>query len=227
VSNIHFTPGEILTLLTRAEAGATSREIAERLRWFHHFAEHGSVSATCREFGIARTTFYRWMRRFDPADLRTLMDQPTVQVSADRPVTSQILASTSQRIEQCVQQNSMTTAKQEEGGETQQKYSCLSGIFHRGAILWFAVVSMLLNGIFITLLFLKTDAASTPQMNAALTVQVGTEEQKHLTLDSLNGSGGSLPQPEFHRAQLHDCVPADPDTQRLRWTCSLEPSHGQ
>src|SRR4051794_22561659 len=49
-------------------------EVGERLRWFLHFAEHGSVSATCRQFGIARTTFYRWARRFDPSDLRTLED---------------------------------------------------------------------------------------------------------------------------------------------------------
>lgn len=51
--------------------------VRERLEWLLDWAEHGSVSHTCRRFGIARTTFYRWARRFDAADLSTLQDLPT------------------------------------------------------------------------------------------------------------------------------------------------------
>ena len=49
----------------------------ERLQWFLHFTECGSVSTTCRHFTIARTTFHRWARRFDPRNLATLEDLPT------------------------------------------------------------------------------------------------------------------------------------------------------
>ena len=31
-----------------------------------HYQETGNVSATCREFGISRDTFYRWLKRYDP-----------------------------------------------------------------------------------------------------------------------------------------------------------------
>jgi len=31
-----------------------------------------NAARTCRHFGISRQTFYRWLRRFDRHDLRTL-----------------------------------------------------------------------------------------------------------------------------------------------------------
>lgn len=46
-----------------------------RLEWFVDFATHRSISRTCRTFGIARTTFYRWLKRFDPENLDSLIDQ--------------------------------------------------------------------------------------------------------------------------------------------------------
>src|SRR4051812_33207311 len=59
-------------------AGVDERSIVgERLQWFLHFTRCRSVSETCQRFQIARTTFYRWARRFDPADLSTLEDLPT------------------------------------------------------------------------------------------------------------------------------------------------------
>jgi hypothetical protein len=51
-------------------------EVTLRLQWIQDFAVHGSVSGTCRRFGIARTTFYRWLRRFDPNNLLCLTDAP-------------------------------------------------------------------------------------------------------------------------------------------------------
>ena len=38
-----------------------------RRSWMKHYQETGNVSATCREFGISRDTFYRWLKRYDAA----------------------------------------------------------------------------------------------------------------------------------------------------------------
>jgi putative transposase len=50
-----------------------SREAQRRLVWFDHYQTQGRNAAlTCRYFGISRQTFYRWKRRYDPLNLRTL-----------------------------------------------------------------------------------------------------------------------------------------------------------
>lgn len=57
------------------EGGAVelSREAQKRLAWFDYYRAHGRNAAlTCRYFGISRQTFYRWKRRYDPENLRTL-----------------------------------------------------------------------------------------------------------------------------------------------------------
>ena len=39
----------------------------ERRGWFQWHRENGyNVAATCRQFGISRSTFYRWVGRYDP-----------------------------------------------------------------------------------------------------------------------------------------------------------------
>ena len=54
-------------------AGELSREAQKRLEWFDYYQSHGRKAAlTCRYFGISRQTFYRWKRRYDPQNLRTL-----------------------------------------------------------------------------------------------------------------------------------------------------------
>lgn len=56
-------------------APALSSEARRRLRWIDYYRAHGRNAAqTCRHFDISRETFYRWWRRFDPRDLRTLED---------------------------------------------------------------------------------------------------------------------------------------------------------
>lgn len=49
-----------------------SREAKRRLGWIDHYRVHRNVALTCRYFGISRETFYRWKRRYDPADLTSL-----------------------------------------------------------------------------------------------------------------------------------------------------------
>lgn len=48
-----------------------SREAGVRLQFLEYARDH-SVSATCRHYGIARSTFYRWKTRFDPHRLESL-----------------------------------------------------------------------------------------------------------------------------------------------------------
>jgi len=56
-------------------AGELSREAQKRIEWFDYYQVHGRKAAlTCRYFGISRQTFYRWKRRYDPQNLRTLED---------------------------------------------------------------------------------------------------------------------------------------------------------
>jgi len=54
-------------------AAELSRGAQKRLEWFDYYQAHGRKAAlTCRYFGISRQTFYRWKRRYDPQNLRTL-----------------------------------------------------------------------------------------------------------------------------------------------------------
>jgi putative transposase len=53
-----------------------SKRARQRLKWFDYYRKHGgNASLTCRYFGISRETFYRWKRRYDPKNLRTLEDR--------------------------------------------------------------------------------------------------------------------------------------------------------
>ena len=52
-----------------------SRGARARLAWMDFFGTTKNVALTCRHFEIARPTFYRWRRRYDPYDLTTLEDR--------------------------------------------------------------------------------------------------------------------------------------------------------
>ena len=41
------------------------------------YARTHSVAQTCRHFGIARATFYRWQTRYDPTRLASLENRPS------------------------------------------------------------------------------------------------------------------------------------------------------
>lgn len=70
------SPEQIKILLTRAQREGMDPSVTERLSVILHFAEHHySISETCRQFGISRSTFHRWMERFNPDDLTTLADK--------------------------------------------------------------------------------------------------------------------------------------------------------
>ena len=65
--------------LARLDLQELSREAKMRLAWFDWHRAHGeNVSLTCRHFGIARQTFYRWQKRYDPRHLSSLQDRSSV-----------------------------------------------------------------------------------------------------------------------------------------------------
>lgn len=70
------SPEHLHILLARAQRDGLDTSVVERLTVILHFAQHQySISETCRQFNISRSTFHRWMERFDPEDLSTLADK--------------------------------------------------------------------------------------------------------------------------------------------------------
>ena len=54
-------------------SGDISKEAIKRLKWMDYYESHGrNACLTCRHFDISRQTFYRWRRRYDPRNLKSL-----------------------------------------------------------------------------------------------------------------------------------------------------------
>ncbi len=90
------SPEQLHILLARAQRDGLDVTVIERLTVILHFAEHQySISETCRQFGISRSTFHRWMERFDPNDLSTLADKSheplSLRQSAIDPATVELI----------------------------------------------------------------------------------------------------------------------------------------
>jgi len=50
-----------------------SPDANKRLKWFDFYYSHGcNARLTCRYFGITPQTFYRWFRRYNPGNLKTM-----------------------------------------------------------------------------------------------------------------------------------------------------------
>jgi putative transposase len=70
-----------------------SPEAKKRLKWIEYYEAHDdNVSLTCRHFDIGRSTFYRWKRRYDPRDLRSLEDRPSTPKKRRMPSWSAEMA---------------------------------------------------------------------------------------------------------------------------------------
>lgn len=68
----------------RLPGAQLSRDAKRRLGWLDYARTH-SVAATCRHFGIARSTFYRWQRRYDPQRLSSLENRSCRPRQCRRP----------------------------------------------------------------------------------------------------------------------------------------------
>jgi putative transposase len=78
----------------RHPAHQLSREARIRLACLDHYRLHHNASLTCRHFGISRQTFYRWKRRFQPLNLRSLENRSPMPTRRRQPTwtTAQVLA---------------------------------------------------------------------------------------------------------------------------------------
>lgn len=65
-------------------APALSRDAKQRLKILDYARTH-SVAATCRHYGIARSTYYRWAKRYDPQQLAFLENRPSRPTRWRRP----------------------------------------------------------------------------------------------------------------------------------------------
>ncbi len=90
------SPEQLYILIARAQREGLDSSVIDRLNVILHFAEQRhSISETCRQFGISRSTFHRWMDRFDPEDLSSLADKShepqTLRTSAIAPESIELI----------------------------------------------------------------------------------------------------------------------------------------
>ena len=72
---IQAAPRQALRLARKSPV-SLSKKAQQRLKWFDWHRTHGeNVSKTCRHFGISRSTFYLWWKRFNRQDLTSLEDR--------------------------------------------------------------------------------------------------------------------------------------------------------
>ena len=87
--NPHLVVGDIERLIARAEELRLSPEAKERLHWLSYLASHDeSITATSRQFGIARTTLHRWLDRFDASDPYSLEERSVRKIQPATPANS-------------------------------------------------------------------------------------------------------------------------------------------
>jgi transposase InsO family protein len=65
-----LTPG---ILILGKKVGHISSDGNKRLKWFdYYYANRQNARLTCRHFDISPQTFYRWLHRYNPRDLKSL-----------------------------------------------------------------------------------------------------------------------------------------------------------
>lgn len=58
---------------TVIQAASLSKEALRRLSWIDWYYAHGkNAEKTCRHFGLSKSVFYRWKKRFDKRNLKSL-----------------------------------------------------------------------------------------------------------------------------------------------------------
>ena len=79
--------GVILPGSRALEGVRLSRRAKLRLAWMDHYARHGSAAKTCRYYGIGRTTFYKWLKRYKPGYILSLEERSRAPKNKRRPTT--------------------------------------------------------------------------------------------------------------------------------------------
>jgi transposase InsO family protein len=62
-----------------------SRQAKLRLQWMDFHRKTGNVALTCRHLGISRKTFYCWLKRYRPFNLKTLEDKSKAPLNRRKP----------------------------------------------------------------------------------------------------------------------------------------------
>ncbi len=61
------------------------REVKLRLKWIQHYQKTRNISKTCRYYGISRTTFYKWYKRYQKEGIEGLYDRPRTPKNKRKP----------------------------------------------------------------------------------------------------------------------------------------------
>jgi putative transposase len=78
-----------------------SAQARRRLKWMDYYESHGhNARLTCRYFGVSPQTFYRWRRRYDHQNLRTLEDRSRRPRRLRQPTWNPELAQAALRLRQ-------------------------------------------------------------------------------------------------------------------------------
>lgn len=76
-----------------------SKEATRRLKWFDYYDWHGhNARLTCRHFDIGPQTFYRWKRRYNPHNLKSLESRSCRPKRVRQPSYSVELVMAAQRL---------------------------------------------------------------------------------------------------------------------------------
>lgn len=90
---MHIISGTVPGYSRLARIPELSKRARQRLKWMDYYQEHGGNGRlTCRHFDISPQTFYRWKRRYNPRDLRSLEDRSRRPKHLRQPTWSPELA---------------------------------------------------------------------------------------------------------------------------------------
>lgn len=86
---LSLTAPDLRALMREADEQGFSRAVKQKLQWFLFAVEHKhNISLTCRHFAITRSTFQRWLERFDAKDLSSLDEKSRRPNKVRLPETS-------------------------------------------------------------------------------------------------------------------------------------------
>ena len=73
---MHIVSGTVPRVSCLAGIAELSKQARQRLKWLDYYREqYGNARLACRHFDISPQTFYRWKRRYEPMNLKSLEDR--------------------------------------------------------------------------------------------------------------------------------------------------------
>jgi transposase len=82
-----LTSSQLEQLIRSNAAASLSADARERLGWIAIFVQQGkSIGDTCADLHISRSTFHRWLERFNPEDLTSLEEKSHMPMCPRSPI---------------------------------------------------------------------------------------------------------------------------------------------